>query len=150
MLYEKDFVPETAAIVSESENRGRLTPDTVTIIVQPEKTDLEMPTSIWITMFAAYAVFFAGLIAATAHDKGTIFVIFISILYTFMYFGLASVLFTQNRPVQASPFSRGLAPLATYTGSMEIGAVIGQVLTIPACLALFGVTMALFRAMIFI
>lgn len=148
MLYEKDFVADAVAISDHVGSDATTTfPDPT--VVQPEKTDLEMPKSIWIMMFAAYAVFFAGLIAATARDNGTIFVIIISVLYTLMYFGVASVLFNQNRPVQTSLFARGLGPLATYTGSMDKGAVVGQVLTIPACLALFGTTMAIFRAIIF-
>lgn len=147
MLYGKDFATE--ANVSLTDHGPVVSPVTASAIVQPEKTDLEMPKSIWITMFAAYVIFFAGLIAATARDNGTIFVIVVSILYTLMYFGVASMLFNQNRPEQPSLFARGLGPLATYTGLMDKGAVIGQVLTIPACLALFGVTMAIFRAMIF-
>lgn len=148
MFYEKNFAAEVHLTFTNQ------SPDVVAsgsagAIVQPEKTDLEMPKSIWIAMFAGYVVFFAGLIAATARDNGTIFVIIISILYSLIYFGVASVLFNQNRPEQASLFARGLGPLATYTGSMDKGAVVGQVLTIPACLALFGVTMAIFRAMIF-
>ena len=148
MFYEKDFAAEGSVTVTDIGPVVVTTCSTNTIL-QPEKTDLEMPKSIWITMFAAYVVFFAGLIAATARDNATIFVIIVSILYTLMYFGVASVLFNQNRPEQTSLFERGLGPLATYTGSMDKEAVIGQVLTIPACLALFGVTMAIFRAMIF-
>lgn len=148
MLYEKDFAAEAIAIADHVASAATTTFPAPNV-VQPEKTDLEMPKSIWITMFAAYVVFFAGLIAATARDNMTIFVIIISILYTLMYFGVASVLFNQNRPNQTSLFARGLGPLATYTGSMDKAAVVGQVLTIPACLALFGLTMAIFRAVIF-
>jgi len=148
MLYEKDFVAGANALLADNFSPGE-TSVTARAVVQPEKTDLEMPASIWIFMFAAYAIFFGGLIAATAHDNGTIFVIIISILYALMYFGCASVLFNQNRPEQPSLFSRGLGSLATYTGPMDKGAVVGQVLTIPACFAVFGVTMAIFRAIIF-
>lgn len=148
MFYEKDLVAE-ANVTLTDHGPVVVTPCSTNAIVQPEKTDLEMPKFIWITMFAAYFVFFAGLIVATARDIGTIFVIIISILYTLMYFGVASVLFNQNRPEQTSLFARGLGPLATYTGPMDKVTVVGQVLTIPACLGLFGVTMAIFRAMIF-
>lgn len=149
MLYEKDFVADANVTLADNSASNTVTALSGHAIVQAEKTDLEMPRSIWITMFAAYVVFFAGLIAATARDNGTIFVIIISILYTLVYFGLASVLFNQNRPDQISLFARGLGPLATYTGPMNKGAVVGQVLTIPACLALFGVAMAIFRTIIF-
>lgn len=149
MLYEKDFVADANVTLADKSALNAETALSGHAVVQAEKTDLEMPNSIWITMFAAYVVFFAGLIAATARDNGTIFVIIISILYTLTYFGVASVLFNQNRPDQISLFARGLGPLATYTGPMNKGAVVGQVLTIPACLALFGVAMALFRVIIF-
>lgn len=148
MFYEKGLPTEASATLTDHSTIV-VTPGSTGNIVQPEKTDLEMPKSIWITMFAGYIVFFAGLIAATARDNGTIFVITISILYTLIYFGAASVLFNQNKSEQTSLFARGLGPLVTYTGLMDKGAVVGQVLTIPACLALFGVTMAIFRAMIF-
>ena len=148
MFYQKDF-DRRANTASDNAVSDTFTAIAAYTVVQPEKTDLEMPKSIWTFMFAAYAVFFAGLIAATARDDNTIFVIIISILYTLMYFGVASMLFKQNRPEQTSLFARGLGPLATFTGPMDKAAVIGQVLTIPACLALFGVTMAIFRAMIF-
>ena len=97
MFYEKDFAAEGSVTVTDIGPVVVTTCSTNTIL-QPEKTDLEMPKSIWITMFAAYVVFFAGLIAATARDNATIFVIIVSILYTLMYFGVASVLFNQNRP----------------------------------------------------
>lgn len=148
MLYEKAFVADANAYLADNFSSDEASVSTGSVL-QPEKTDLEMPASIWIAMFAAYTIFFGGLIAATAHDTGTIFVIIISILYALMYFGCASVLFNQNRPKQPSLFSRGLGSLATYTGPMDKEAVVGQVLTIPACLAVFGVTMAVFRAVIF-
>jgi hypothetical protein len=148
MLYEKTFVADANANVADNFSSDETSAATC-VVVQPEKTDLEMPASIWIAMFGAYTIFFGGLIAATAHDNGTIFVIIISILYALMYFGCASLLFNQNRPEQPSLFSRGVGSLATYTGPMDKGAVAGQVLTIPACLAAFGVTMGIFRALIF-
>lgn len=148
MFYEKVFVAGGNGHLADNFSYDETSATTRTV-VQPEKTDLEMPASIWIAMFAGYTIFFGGLIAAAAHDNGTIFVIIISILYALMYFGCASILFNQNRPEQPSLFSRGLGSLATYTGPMDKGAVVGQVLTIPACLALFGVAIAIYRAMIF-
>lgn len=148
MLYEQNFVSNANANLADNFSSDKISV-TARAIVQPEKTDLEMPASIWIIMFAAYTIFFGGLIAATARDNGTIFVIMISILYASMYFGCASILFNQNRPEQPSLFSRGLGSLATYTGPMDKGAVVGQVLTIPACMAVFGVTVAIFRVIIF-
>ena len=104
MLHQKDFLRDANIIVAEIGNSAVAT----SAAVQPEKTDLQMPASIWIMMMAAYSVFFAGLILATSRDGGTIFVIIISILYTLMYFGVASILFSPNRPEQKTLFARGL------------------------------------------
>ena len=117
--------------------------------VQGEKTDLEIPNNIWLTMFACYAVFFGALLVATGRDTGTIFMIVISVLYALMYFGVGSVLFSQNRPANRSFFAKGIGPLMTNTGPMSKGSVAGQILTIPFCFALFGLSIAVFRSMIF-
>lgn len=149
MLLEREVSTLVDVTANDDVPKHTVTHSIAHSIVQPEKTDLEMPASIWTMMFAGYALFFIGLIVATAHDTGTMFVIVISILYALLYFGVASVLFNQNRPEKTSLFARGLGPLATHTGPMDKGAVIGQVLTIPACLALFGIAMAAFRIVIF-
>lgn len=117
--------------------------------VQPEKTDLEIPNGIWLTMFACYVVFFGALLAATGRETGAVFMIVISALYAVVYFGVASVLFTQNKPANPSLFAKGIGPLITSTGPMSKGSVAGQILTIPLCLALFAIAIAIYRSMIF-
>lgn len=117
--------------------------------VQAEKTDLEIPNGIWLTMFACYAVFFGALLVATGRETGAVFMIVISALYVVVYFGVASVLFSQNRPANRSLFAKGIGPLMTNTGPMSKGAVAGQILTIPFCLALFAIAIAIYRSMIF-
>lgn len=149
MLYEKNFVAQVDSEATQVSVANTEATPNETLIAQAEKTDLEMPASVWTLMLTSYAVFFGGLIAATGRDGSAIFVIVVSVLYTFMYFGVASVLFNQNRPEQLSTFARGLAPLHTFTGPMDKTAVFGQILTIPFCLAFFGIVMAIFRAMIF-
>jgi len=117
--------------------------------VQAEKTDLEIPNYIWLIMFACYAVFFGALLVATGRETGAIFMIVISILYALVYFGVATVLFSQNKPSNRLLFSKGIGPLMTNTGPMSKGAVAGQILTIPLCLSLFGIAIAVYRSMIF-
>ncbi|MFC4291639.1 hypothetical protein ACFOWX_04335 [Sphingorhabdus arenilitoris] len=116
---------------------------------QPEHSGLEIPSAIWKAMFASYAVFFAGLGFATGHSAGAIFMLTISIGYVVMYFGTASLLFNMNAPERPGLFQKGIGPLQTNTGSMSYGAVAAQILTIPFCLALFGVAMVAFRALLF-
>lgn len=113
--------------------------------VQAETTDLEIPSGVWVAMFVSYAIFFGGLMIATGRETGAIFMIVISILYAIMYFGVAGILFTQNLPVNRSLFTKGLGPLITNTGPMGKAAVLGQILTIPFCLAFFGVAIAILR-----
>lgn len=117
--------------------------------VQPENVDLEMPSWIWGTMALCYGLFFGGLFAASGHDGQAIFAILISLGYAAMYFGTAALLFGMNPPRQPSAFMRGLLPLQTWTGPMETGAVAAQVLTVPACLAFFGIAAAVIHAAVF-
>lgn len=112
---------------------------------KPEAVDLEMPGWIWGTMALCYGLFFGGLIAATGHDGEALFAIAISIGYAAMYFGTAAVLFGVDRPSRPSAFARGLAPLNTWSGPMTTPAAAAQVLIVPACLAIFGVGVAVIR-----
>jgi hypothetical protein len=116
--------------------------------VQPESIDLELPGWIWGAMAACYGLFFGGLLAATGRDAEALFAIVVSLAYTAMYFGTATLLFGLNPARQPAAFARRLAPLQTWTGPMETGAVAAQVLTVPACLALFGLAVAVIRVVI--
>lgn len=115
---------------------------------QPESVDLEMPGWIWAAMILCYGAFFGGLIAATGHDGEALFAIVISMGYAVMYFGAAAALFGVAPPRHRSAFARGIGPLQTWTGPMDTPAVAAQVLTLPACLAFFGITAAIIRATI--
>lgn len=111
----------------------------------PEATDLELPGSIWRAMGACYGLFFAGLIAATGHDLEAGFALVVSIGYSAMYFGTAGILFGLNRPEHLTDFARGRGELQTWTGAMNRSAVAAQVLAVPACLAFFGIAIAIIR-----
>lgn len=104
-----------------------------------------MPGWIWQTMLGAYALFFGGLFLATGRDSASIFVLVISIGYTIMYFGTARVLLEVNPAPTPDRFERGLDDLQTWTGPMSRGAVAAQVLTVPLCLALFGLAIMIIR-----
>lgn len=121
-------------------------PGTAATPVQPERVDLELPGWILGSMAACYGLFFGGLFTASGHDGEAIFAIVISVGYAAMYFGTASILFGMNPPRQPSAFVRRLAPLQTWTGPMDTLAVAAQVLTVPACLAFFGLAAAVIRA----
>lgn len=113
--------------------------------IAPEPVDLEMPRWIWGAMAVCYGTFFGGLLAASGHDGEALFAIVISVGYAAMYFGTAGVMFAVDPPRRASAFARGLAPLQTWTGPMDTAAVAAQMLTVPACLGLFGIAAAIVR-----
>ena len=118
-------------------------PEAVETPLQPETNDLQIPQPIWQAMWGAYTLFFGGLFAAVGHEASALFMLAISIAYTLMYFGTASVLFGLNRPHNKSLFEHGIGPLQTWTGPMSRSAVAGQILAVPLCLALFGVSIAI-------
>lgn len=113
---------------------------------QPETVDLELPGWIWSAMALCYGLFFGGLCAASGRDGEAIFALVVSLGYAAMYFGTAALLFGMNPPRRPSAFVRRLAPLQTWTGPMDTVAVAAQVLTVPACLAFFGISAAVIRA----
>lgn len=112
---------------------------------QPEHRRFEIPGAVWVGMVASYAVFFAAITTATGGSGHAVFAIVISILYTAMFFGLARVIARQAGPDARSPLLRGQA-LPTWCGPMEAGAVYGQMLVVPAAVALFGVGIAVIAA----
>jgi hypothetical protein len=116
--------------------------------LHPEPVELELPGWIWGTMALCYGIFFGGLLTATGNDGEALFALIVSVGYAAMYFGTAGLLFGMNPPRAPSAFARGLAPLQTWTGPMGIGAVAGQVLTVPGCLAFFGAAIAVIRLLV--
>jgi hypothetical protein len=143
MRSERDIVAE-ARIVSADELAQIVD---AAAGVRPEHSNFEFPRWIWGTMFAGYAIFFAGLIAATAGDGKAAFALVISILYTVMFFGTARILANlDGRRVGA--FNRAGGKLRTWTGPMDLGSVAGQVLTIPLLLGFFGVSIAIISAIV--
>lgn len=115
--------------------------------VQPEWRRFELPKAIWIGMLASYAVFFAAITMATGGSGRAVFAIVISVLYTLMFFGVATLLARQGRPDARSPLLRGEA-LPTWCGPMDARAVYGQILIVPMAVALFGVAVAIICAVV--
>lgn len=113
---------------------------------QPEHAGLELPGWIWSTMGLCYGLFFAGLLLGTGHDGEALFALTVSIGYAAMYFGTAGMLFGLKPAPQRSAFARGVGPLQTWTGPMDTKAVAAQILTVPACLAFFGIAIAAIRS----
>lgn len=112
---------------------------------QPESRRFELPGTVWGAMFACYAVFFAAVTVATGGSGHALFAIAISVLYAAMFFGTALVLARQGAAQPSSPLDRAQA-LPTWTGPMSARAVYGQVLVVPASIALFGVAISVICA----
>jgi len=117
----------------------------VPAMVAPRNNGFELPKSVWLGMFACYAVFFAAIAAATGGSARAIFAIVISIIYALIYFGVARVGAKQAGPECASPLNRG-KPLQTWTGPTDRLSVFGQVLIVPIAIALFGIAMLIVTA----
>lgn len=111
-------------------------------IVQP---GFQLPASVWRLMVGCYVVFFAGMTALVAGSGLALFMVAISVLYAIVFFGVSTVLANLSGVGGSSPLDRGDA-LPTWCGPMKRGAVYGQVLIVPAGIALFGVAVALIGA----
>jgi hypothetical protein len=108
----------------------------------------QLPGWIWQAMFTAYGLFFAALLTTFRGDGEALFMVVISLLYALMYFGTASLLARLGPNDSESPLDLAGGELQTWTGSMGTGAVAAQVLTVPACLALFAMAIAVIRAVV--
>jgi hypothetical protein len=108
----------------------------------------QIPGWIWVTMLSAYTIFFAAIIAAMAHDGETIFVLVVSVGFAVTFFGLAKVLSALKGVERRSPLASRGGVLQTFCGPMSRGAVAAQILTVPACIAFFGLAILVIRVMI--
>jgi len=106
-----------------------------------QQAGFELPSSVWTAMLGFYAVFFVAILAATGGSGRAIFAIVVSVLYIGMYFGLGAVIAGIKGQEKPSPLDRGQR-LKTWTGPMDRKSVFGQVLIVPACVAVFGVGIA--------
>jgi hypothetical protein len=112
--------------------------ETAAPIVQP---GFQLPMSIWALMIGCYVLFFAGMIALVAGNGFSLFMLAISIFYLVVFFSTGSILANLAGTPGGSPLDRGEA-LPTWCGPMKRGSVYGQVLIVPAGIALFGVAVA--------
>ncbi len=114
-----------------------------------EVRTFELPASLWWAMFACYAIFFSALFAATGRGTAAIFALVVSIGYTFMYFGAASILNGVSAKERAAlPDIAATAGTQTNTGWMSTAAVNAQILVVPVSLALFACAFAIIRALV--
>ena len=98
----------------------------------------EIPAGAWMTMVGCYAVFLIALFGAIGGGRAT-FVIVVSGLYVAMFFGTVRVLLRQGPAQPPSPLSRTSRALPTLYGPLSRGEVYGQMLVVPAAIALFGI-----------
>lgn len=129
-------------------------PDSVVEFQPPPEADatrpvvqagFQLPAQIWFLMVGCYVIFFGAMAALSWASRFATFMVVISILYTVMFFATGSVLAGLQGPGGRSPLDRGQA-LPTWCGPMSRGAVYGQVLIVPAGIALFGASVALIGA----
>jgi hypothetical protein len=102
---------------------------------QPERRTFELPKSIWHVMFLCYAVFFLAITLALGGEGSALFMILISVGYTVMYFGTATVMNSvgsKGRPATIP------GDVDTLTGKLGYWAAFAQILTVPLMVAFFG------------
>lgn len=140
-LYAAIEAPDCSAI-DPGARRAAPIPD------HPAHNALQVPAAIWRVMFGCYGIFLGGLLYATGRDGEALFMIAISTGYNILYFGLSGVLIgLDGHGARDGRIAAG-SDLDTWTGPMSPGAVAGQILTIPICLAVFGIIIAVIRAVV--
>ena len=111
-------------------------------VVQP---GFQLPATVWKLMIGCYIIFFGGMAALVAGSGYALFMVAISCLYALIFFVTSAVLANLSGNHDTSPLHRGKA-LPTWCGPMDRNAVYGQVLVVPAGIALFGAAVALIGA----
>ena len=141
-LEPNSIVAETGAVEYYLNNQA-------TISAPPpprrEVRTFDTPKSIWITMFASYAVFFLGLTVATGRDSMTLMMIVISAGYAAIYFGTATVM---NNVDQAARPKQVPTTFSTHTGTISYWAGFAQIMTVPILIAAFSIAVAIIRSVV--
>lgn len=109
----------------------------------------ELSGSVWKAMFACYAIFFGALILATGHSTAALFALVVSIGYTIVYFGTASILNRVSAPERATLAKvNSVTGMHTNTGWMSNNSVNAQILVVPVSLVIFACSFAFIRALV--
>lgn len=114
----------------------------------PGPRSFELPGPIFVAMALAYVVFLAAMAAAFGSGDGMPLLLAICVVYLLMYLGTPA-LFAK---VDAAPRRRldwdalRRRGLDTIGGRMSAGAVVGQVLIVPGCVAFFGLAVLVIRS----
>jgi hypothetical protein len=117
----------------------------VPIKATQELRTFELPKSIWLTMFLAYAVFFLAITIATRRDRSALFMIVISASYAVMYFGTATAMNAagaHGRPATVP------CDIDKATGRLSYRGAFAQILTVPLVIAFFGRAIAVVIAIV--
>jgi len=115
----------------------------------PGARSFELPRRVFVAMAAAYAAFVAEMAFAFGDGKGMPLLLGICVVYLLMYLGTPALFGRVPTGVRlpdggwARLRRRGLE---TASGPMSVGAVLGQVLVVPACVAGFGLAVAVIVA----
>ncbi|MFC3712297.1 hypothetical protein ACFOMD_06935 [Sphingoaurantiacus capsulatus] len=104
----------------------------------------ELPSVIFAAMAVAYLLFIAAMLFSFGSGAGMPLLLGIVGFYLLMYLGTPAVLAHLGLHRRATPF-RGID---TPGGRMSPGAVLGQVLVVPACVAGFGFAIGVIVALL--
>ena len=107
----------------------------------PGPRSFDLPRGIFVAMGAAYVAFLAAMTAAFGGGEGMPLLLMICVVYFAMYLGVPALFGRVDTGLRARPLGWGRlrhGGLDTGGGRMGAGAVIGQVLIVPGCVAFFG------------
>ncbi len=129
--HEIELAAPLADLLPESEVVPRNTE-----AVQPEARGFELPARVWLAMIGCYGLFLASMVAALGSSGKALLSIAVTV-----FFAVGRIMVAQHPGRAASPLDRH-GFLMTHFGAMDRKAVYGQILVVPAAVALFGVTVA--------
>lgn len=112
----------------------------------PGPRSFELPKGVFVAMTAAYVAFLAAMTAAFGGGAGMPLVLAICVVYLVMYLGIPALfgaVETGGRTRQLGWRELRRRGLDTAGGRMGAGAVAGQVLIVPGCVAFFGIALLL-------
>ena len=119
---------------------------------RPAPRSFELHPAIFRLMGACYAWFLGMMAVAFGDGEGMSIVLVACLVYGAMYFGVPVVLERmksgdiKRRLSWAAFMQRGIR---TASGHMSGGAVVGQVLVVPACIAFFATVVVIIRSIVF-
>ena len=148
------FALEVAARAGETLDAPAHSPALAGGVVEPPRQTIpgprsfELPAPIFAAMGMAYVIFLAAMAAAFGGGDGMPLLLAICVVYLLIYLGTPALFGRVDAGVPRRRLAWGelrRRGLDTIGGRMGAGAVVGQVLIVPGCVAFFGIAVLIIR-----